>query len=76
MEHKSRYPRQADSQYYPSNETEAANSSLKKETEENSEEGSKTGFTFKLKGYYDKTAKSYFVVECVFAPLFDKRSPS
>ena len=55
-EHKSRYPRQADSQYYPSNETEAANSSLKKETEENSEEGSKTGFTSKLKGYYDKVA--------------------
>ena len=55
-EHKSRYPRQADSQYYPSNETESVNSSLKKETEENSEEGSKAGFTSKLKGYYDKVA--------------------
>merc|ERR1712013_693554 len=57
-EHKSRYPRQADSQYYPSNETESVNSSLKKETEENSEEGSKAGFTSKLKGYYDKAKDS------------------
>ena len=48
MEQKSRYPRQAESLDYPSNETETLISPQKTETEETTGEDSNLGLTFKL----------------------------
>ena len=59
MEQKPRYPRQAESLDYPSNDTETIISPLEKETEEITGEASKIGFTSKLKGYYDKVSNKH-----------------
>ena len=52
-EGKSRYPRQAEGPYYPPNNTEALNKTAELVENGNYENNDNSGFTSKIKGYFD-----------------------
>merc|ERR1712106_647284 len=57
---KSRYPRQAEGPYYPTNNTEVLNRTAELVEIKNSENNDESGFTSKIKGYFNLAKDSVF----------------